>query len=121
MIVFPFIIWVCSDDRGPLSSVSWVRGREGCTWSEWLLYFGLIPLFFVVFFFGAGRTSRTRGERFPVHCGCGDCQVLGVFNPLLKNEDLSVAFSVNFLLGWSSQGCGQAGKRWLGPEVAPAP
>lgn len=67
------------------------------------------------YFFGAGRTSRTRGERFPVHCGCGDCPVLGVLNPLLKNEDLSVAFSVNFLLGTVIAGVWSSWKAMAGP------
>lgn len=75
--------------------------------------FWVNPFFF---FFCAGRTSRTRGEWFPVHCGCGDCEGLGVFHPPLKNEDLSVALSVNFLLGMVSAGVWSTSTAMAGPQ-----
>ena len=75
--------------------------------AECVVYLFRINTFF--FFFCAGHKSRRRDYWFLIFIGeCGYCPVLDVFNPPVKNEDLSVAINVNFLLGmviagvWSS-------------------
>lgn len=51
-----------------------------------------------------------------LYCGYGDCQALDFFFPPLKNEDLSVPISVNFLLGTVIVGVWSSWNALAGPE-----